>query len=311
MTEATLASLGSAKSAEQLSASGRGEPTAPPTPDAPRSDLSADIRREARRATLRALGRSLLTFVLTIVAVVVIWVGVLVVFRIPTYVGKGPIDVWNFLFAVPVAEANRAQLFGQLGVTLGHSVVGFAAGLVVALVVATAFQLNKGIEHALMPLAMLLRSVPLVAMAPVIILIFGRDFASVAVIGGIVVLFPALVNIVFGLKSASPQMNDLVSVYGGGAWTRLRKVALPSSLPEFFAAVRISVPGAITGALLAEWLAVGGGIGGAVGGYIAGAQFSAVWTAVVLVTGTALVLYNLVQILESVVLTRMGMASRI
>ena len=89
-----------------------------------------------------------------------------------------------------------------------------------------------------------------------------------------------------------------------------RKVALPSSLPEFFAAVRISVPGAITGALLAEWLAVGGGIGGAVGGYIAGAQFSAVWTAVVLVTGTALILYNLVQIVESVVLARMGMADR-
>jgi ABC-type nitrate/sulfonate/bicarbonate transport system permease component len=162
----------------------------------------------------------------------------------------------------------------------------------------------------LMPMAMLLRSVPLVAMAPVIILIFGRDFASVAVIGGIVVLFPALVNIVFGLKSASPQMNDLVTVYGGTAWTRLRKVALPSSLPEFFAAVRISVPGAITGALLAEWLAVGGGIGGSVGGYISGAQFNAVWTAVVLVTGTALVLYNLVQIIESVVLARVGMADR-
>jgi len=157
---------------------------------------------------------------------------------------------------------------------------------------------------------MLLRSVPLVAMAPVIILIFGREFATVAVIGGIVVLFPALVNIAFGLKSASPQMNDLVSVYGGSTWTQLRKVALPSSLPEFFAAVRISVPGAITGALLAEWLAVGGGIGGAVGGYMAGAQYAAVWTSVVLVTGAALLLYNIVQIVESVVLARMGMGDR-
>ena len=101
------------------------------------------------------------------------------------------------------------------------------------------------------------------------------------------------------------------AVYGGTSWTKLRKVALPSCLPEFFAAVRISVPGAITGALLAEWLAVGGGIGGAVGGYMTGAQFSAVWTAVVLVTGAALILYNIVQILESFVLTRMGMANRI
>ena len=272
--------------------------------------LEREMRREVRLSTLRALGRSVLTFVLTIVAVLILWVGSLWAFQISPYVGKGPVDVWNFLFTVPNAEANREQLFGQLGVTLGHSVVGFAAGLTVALLVAIVFQLSKGVEHALMPMAMLLRSVPLVAMAPVIILIFGREFASVAVIGGIVVLFPALVNIVFGLKSASPQMNDLVTVYGGTSWTRLRKVALPSSLPEFFAAVRISVPGAITGALLAEWLAVGGGIGGAVGGYFAAAQFSAVWTAVVLVTGTALVIYNIVQILESVALARMGMGNR-
>jgi ABC-type nitrate/sulfonate/bicarbonate transport system permease component len=292
MTEAAVARLATPKAAEQA------------------STLNAEIRRETRRSTLRALSRSLLTFLLTIVAVLVIWVGALWIFQVSAYVGKGPIDVYNFLFTLPNAEANRAQLFGQLGVTLGHSAVGFAAGLAVALLAAIVFQLSKGVEQALMPLAMLLRSVPLVAMAPVIILIFGREFASVAVIGGIVVLFPALVNIVFGLKSASPQMNDLISVYGGSAWTRLRKVALPSSLPEFFAAVRISVPGAITGALLAEWLAVGGGIGGAVGGYVNGAQFSALWTAVVLVTGTALILYNLVQIVESVVLARMGMVDR-
>ncbi|MDQ1123594.1 ABC transporter permease [Microbacterium trichothecenolyticum] len=307
MTDAAVASLSTPASEQQPSEAGR---ATPPLPEGPQSGLSADIRRATRRATRQALGRSLLTFALTIVAVLLIWVGSLALFGVSTYVGKGPLDVWNFLFTVPAAEANRTQLFGQLGVTIGHSVVGFGAGLLVALVVATAFQLSKGVEHALMPLAMLLRSVPLVAMAPVIILIFGRDFASVAVIGGIVVLFPALVNIVFGLRSVTPQMTDLVTVYGGGAWTRLRKVALPNSLPEFFAAVRISVPGAITGALLAEWLAVGGGIGGSVGGYIAGAQFSAVWTAVVLVTGTALVIYNLVQIVESVVLARMGMASR-
>ncbi|WOF22753.1 ABC transporter permease subunit [Microbacterium betulae] len=269
-----------------------------------------DVRREARRATLRALGSSVTTFVLTIVAVLVLWQGLLWAFGVTAYVGKGPLDVWNFLVTMPNAAENRAQLFGQLAVTLGDAAIGFVAGLVVALVVAMAFQLSKGIEHALMPLAMLLRSVPLVAMAPVIILIFGRSSVTVAVIGGIVVLFPALVNIVFGLRQVSPQMSDVIEVYGGNAWTALRKVALPSSLPSLLAAVRISVPGAITGALLAEWLAVGGGIGGAVGAYSSQAQFSALWTAVVLVTAAALVLYNLVAIVESVVLARMGMADR-
>lgn len=278
------------------------------TPQYPR--LNDAIRKESRKAAVKALSGAALTFVLTIVAVGVLWVGALWVFNVSPYVGKGPVDVWDYLFTVPAAEANRQQMFSQLWTTLGNAGVGFAAGLVVALLIAMLFQLSKGAEHALMPLAMLLRSVPLVAMAPVIILIFGRDFVTVAVIGGIVVLFPALVNIAFGLKSAPPQMNDLVAVYGGNAWTALRKVALPSALPSLLAAVRISVPGAITGALLAEWLAVGGGIGGAMGGYVSGAQFSALWTAVVFVTVAALVLYNLVQMLEAVVLARMGMADR-
>ena len=101
---------------------------------------------------------------------------------------------------------------------------------------------------------MLLRSVPLIAMTPVIRMIFGSGTLTIAIIAGIVVLFPALVTIVFGLRSTSPQMHDVVAVYGGSPWMALRKVDIPSALPSFFAAVRISVPGAITGALIAEWL---------------------------------------------------------
>lgn len=271
------------------------------------ADLTRQVRRQATRGVLRALGWSLLTFLLTLVAVLVLWVGILWVFQISPLIAKGPVDVWNYLVTVPAAAANRAMIAGNLAITLGHAVIGFVAGLIVAIVGAAIFQLSRGAEHALMPVAMLLRSVPLIAMAPVIVMIFGRDFWTVAVIGGIVVLFPALVNISFGLKSTSAQMNDLVEVYGGGAWTKLRKVAMPSSLPAFFAAVRISVPGAITGALLAEWLAVGSGIGGTIGGFIPQAQFAALWTSVVAVTAVSLVLYNVVQIVEDVVLARMGM----
>ncbi|MDQ0576163.1 ABC transporter permease [Agromyces albus] len=269
--------------------------------------LRKEVRAESMRSVLRALGTSVVTFLVTIVTVLVLWVGVLWALDISPYIAKGPADVWNFLFTVPDATANRAEVGDNLAVTLGDALIGFAAGLAVALLGAIVFQLSKGVEHALMPVAMLLRSVPLIAMAPVIIMIFGRDYWTVAVMGGIVVLFPALVSIAFGLKSASPQMNDVITVYGGTSVTALRKVALPSSLPSFFAAVRISVPGAITGALLAEWLATGEGIGGSVGGYITQAQFSALWASVVVVTAVSLVLYNVVQIVENVVLTRMGM----
>jgi ABC-type nitrate/sulfonate/bicarbonate transport system permease component len=268
------------------------------------------IRRESTRQAGRALGRSLLTFALTLVVVLVLWVGAIELFGISSYVAKGPADVWAYLVTDDDAGEHVALLRDELGVSLTDAFIGFVAGLVVALLAATAFRLSKGVEHALMPVAMLLRSVPLIALAPLIILVFGRDVTTVAVVAGIVVLFPALVNIVFGLHSASPQMLDVVTVYGGNRWTTLRKVALPASAPSFFAAVRISVPGALTGALLVEWLATGDGIGSTIQTAYSQVQFSLVWSAVVVVTAVSLVLYNAVQVVESIVLSRMGMTSR-
>lgn len=163
-----------------------------------------------------------------------------------------------------------------------------------------------------MPLALLLRSVPLVAIAPVIILITGRGTAaSVAVIGSIVVLFPALASILFGLSRASPQSLDLVHVYGGGRFAQLRKVNIPGALPSLFAAARVSVPGAVTGALLAEWLSTGTGIGGMIQKFTAQARFDDLWASVAVITLVTLVLYNLVQIVENVILARMGMATTV
>jgi ABC-type nitrate/sulfonate/bicarbonate transport system permease component len=269
-----------------------------------------EIRRGATRAVLRAFGRSLLTSALTLVVVLVLWIGAIELFGISSYVAKGPADVWEHLVTGEGAGEHLALLRDQLGVTLVHALTGFVAGLVVALLGATAFRLSTGVEHALMPVAMLLRSVPLIALAPLIILVFGRDVTTVAVVAGIVVLFPALVNIAFGLRSASPQVLDVVTVHGGSSWTALRKVALPASAPSFFAAVRISVPGALTGALLVEWLATGDGIGSTIQTAYSQVQFSLVWSAVVLVTAVSLVLYNLVQVVESIVLSRMGMAPR-
>ncbi|WP_084127452.1 ABC transporter permease [Demequina sp. NBRC 110054] len=270
-------------------------------------NLADDVKRQARRATLKALGSSLLTFLLTLVGVAVMWQMILIVSDLSPYVAKGPADVWNFFFVEEEAAANRAEIMGNLAVTLGDAVIGFVAGLLIALLGAIGFRLSKGFEHAMMPIALLLRSVPLVAFAPIIIMIFGREFATVAVMGGIVVLFPALVNIAFGLQQASQQTLEVVQVYGGGSIKQLTKVALPASLPAFFAAVRVSVPGAITGALLAEWLATGSGIGGVINGYSTSAKFDELWASVVVVTLVSLVLYNLVAILENTVLTRMGM----
>jgi len=257
-------------------------------------------------AIRRSLGRSVLNALATIVIVLALWWAVVSLTGISPYVAKGPAEVWEFLFSADDAAANRADLWPLVGQTVQDAALGFGVGMLVALVLAVAFSLSKAIEAGVMPLALLLRSVPLVAIAPVIILITGRGTAaSVAVIGSIVVLFPALASILFGLSRASKESLDLVHVYGGG------RLAQPGALPSLFAAARVSVPGAVTGALLAEWLSTGQGIGGMIVKFTATARFDDLWASVAIITLLTLVLYNLVQIVETLVLTRMGMTTSV
>jgi ABC-type nitrate/sulfonate/bicarbonate transport system permease component len=256
------------------------------------------------RAFWEAFSPLIVSFAVAIVA----WEAFLRFFDINPLVGKPPADVWEYLVTSPEAAANRQLVLDPLLVTLKDASYGFVIGMIGAVIVAISFVLYPAAEQAFMPLAMLLRSVPLVAMTPIITLIFGRGVAGIAIIGGIVVFFPALVTIVFGLRSVHPQTRDLVLAYGGSKSTVLRKVSFPTALPALFAAARISVPAAITGALVAEWLATGQGTGGAILRDIGAFGYDHLWASIVLLTAISVVLYTFVGLLEQIVLAKYGPA---
>ena len=262
------------------------------------------VKRDAAKQTAKVVYESLINTGISLVVVILLWMFALWALDVTPYIGKGPLEVFNWLFLDEKSPENQQLVQVALGQTLFDASIGFAFGLFFATLVAVLFTMSKSLEQALMPIAMLLRSVPLIAMAPILILIFGREQATVAVMGAIVVLFPALVNIVFGLRSASAAMIDVATVYGANKFAALRYVAFPSSLPSFFAAVKISVPGAITGALLVEWLATGQGIGYGIISAVGRAKTNEVWAYVVVITVVSILLYNLVGLLEGYVLKR-------
>lgn len=268
------------------------------------------VRRERIQNQLKLLAEGVSNTLVSLLIVMILWVAGLWAFNVTPYIGKGPLDVFNYLFLDESAAEHQLLIWNALGQTMIDALIGFSFGLLFATVVAVLFTLSKGIEQALMPIAMLLRSVPLIAMAPILILIFGRQQATVAVMGAIVVLFPALVNIVFGLRSATSAMLDVATVYGANKIAALRYVAFPSSLPSFFAAVKISVPGAITGALLVEWLATGQGIGYGIISAVGRAKTNEVWAYVVVITVVSILLYNLVGLLENYILSKFGQGQR-
>lgn len=258
----------------------------------------------------RRIGVSVLTLLISTVVLLVAWYALLRLFDVDAFVGKRPLDVYDYLFSVPKAAENRSAIEAALKITLTDSVTGFVTGVVAAVVVASLFTVLRPLEFVFMPLAMLLRSVPLVAMAPLIGILFGRGLGGQAAIGGVVVFFPVLVNAATGLRSASPQAIDVIRVNGGSKWTALRKVAIPSALPNLFAAIRISVPGAVIGAMLYEWLFSGTGMGAEIFRANSQVQYNKVWSIVVVVTFTSILLYTLVSIVETLVLAKYPRSTR-
>lgn len=267
--------------------------------------------RELAMRFLRSLG----LLVISVAVILGLWLAFLWITGVSSFIAKNPVDVWHYFFGGAVdssvvtaeqASANRHLIWGNLGVTAWDAVWGYLAGTVIAIVVSIVIVTSRVLERAFMPIAVALRSVPLVAMVPLIALVFGRGLMSVTVIAGIVTFFPTLVNVVVGLRAAPSLSVDVVIAYGGGTSQVLRKVALPAALPSLFASARIAAPAALLGAVIAEWLATGKGLGALMLNSTTTSAYDTLWAAVVVLTLVSILVYGVIALVESAVLARFG-----
>ena len=236
-------------------------------------------------ALLWQITKFLGSLVTSFVLILVIWWLFLLAFPdIGPIIGRTPVQVFQYLFTEPGAADARSEIFDNLAITLTDAAIGFVVGMTAALLVAALFVVSRPAAQTFMPIAMLLRSVPLVAMTPLITLVVGRGIGVVAVMGGIVVFFPALVMIMTGLANAPTQINDVIAVYGGNRWTALRRSAIPSAVPSLFSAAKISVPGALVGATVAEWLGTNKGLGATLQQALPAAAYNELWASVLVLS---------------------------
>lgn len=288
--------------------------TATSPPIAPASGRRLGLHLLPPDFALRA-AKSLALLVISFALVIGVWWGFITFAHVSSFVAKNPIDVLHYMFGGAVdqtvvsgskAAANRHEIWGKLGRTALDATWGYLAGTAVAVAVAMSVVMSRVVERTLMPVAIALRSIPLVAMTPLIALIFGRGVWAVTVIAGIVTFFPTLVNVVVGLRSAPTQAIDVVHAYGGSSWTIIRKVALLAALPSLFASARIAAPLALLGAVLAEWLATGQGLGGLMLTSTTTSAYDTLWAAVVVITIVSVLVYGIISLIESAVLSIFG-----
>lgn len=236
--------------------------------------------------------------------IVLLWWAFLELADISPFVGKTPLVVWQYLVTDEEAAVNRAAVFDGLAITVHDAVIGYVFGLGGAALVAIAFALLPALATTFMPVAMVLRTFPLVALTPLIILAVGRGDAGLATIGFIVVFFAALVTISFGIAGAPREALDVVRVFGGRRVAQVFKVALPSALPAFFTAARIAIPQALSAALIAEWLITGTGSGSQLMQAAGTSQYDTLWAVAVVLIAVATVVYTIVTAVEEIVLSR-------
>ena len=276
------------------------DPVLQATRDAPRRTRE---RRSAGEWLVTA-GRKVLTAIISLAVILFVWIGFLKLFHVSPFIGRTPMDVWRYLTSSDTGPQARSALIHNSNTTLRDAFIGLAAGTAAAVVCAILFNLSRPIEQSFMPVAMVLRSVPLVAMTPLIALVFGRGLMCVTVIAGIVTFFPTLVNVTLALRSTPRASIDLFQAYGSNRWTMLRKAQMPSALPALFASLRIAAPLALVGAVLVEFLVTGTGLGYLIETSMTQSVYNQLWAAVALVTMFSIVLYTMIAAVERRVLER-------
>ena len=160
------------------------------------------------------------------IGLIVLWQAIISVFGVPGYIAPGPIEVLKTF----VDKGDILWL--NFWPTLFEALSGFILGNGIAILLAIWFVHNQLAERAFYPIAVFINTIPIIAVAPILVLIFGNGYTPKIVIAALICFFPTLVNMVRGLKAVSPATMELMRVLSASKREILWKIRLQSSLPS-------------------------------------------------------------------------------
>jgi NitT/TauT family transport system permease protein len=214
--------------------------------------------------------------------------------NLPAFILPSPAEVWaRFLKA-----AADGSLFVHAAVTLLEIVLGLGVGVLLATVLGYLVARSRVLERALSPYLVASQAVPLVAIAPLLVIWFGPGMFSKVLICSLIVFFPVLVNTIVGVRAVPPALHDLMRSYHAARRDILFKLEVPSALPIFLGGLRIGATLSVIGAVVGELVGADSGLGFLInvgrGQYDTALVFVALFTLMALALG----LYGLVILVE-------------
>lgn len=154
-------------------------------------------------------------------------------------------------------------ILGYMWPTVKVTLLGLSTAVILGVFVAVLMNLSRGIERSLFPYAVLLQTVPILAITPLLTELFGEELGVRLVVTVLVAIFPVITNMHYGLQSTDRSLHDLFSLNHANRWTRLIKLEFPSALPSLMTGIRIASGSAVIGSVVADFFFVKGekGIG--------------------------------------------------
>ena len=296
------------------------------------------------RARLRSVGRALgsrrarLAY-LTVIVVLLVWEGGKFLFgdpcRYKNLFGTGVNILWKPPFrlaffddidlphvwsiaAAFLAPWQRGQpltlwqyLAGAALYTWREAALGFVAGALLGLLLATFFVHSRLAERALVPYVIASQTIPIIALAPMIVFAFGQSVTSVVIVATYLTFFPVTIAMIRGLRSFDPRALELMRSYAASRREVYWRLRLPSSLPYLFIALKIAATASIVGAIIGEGPGgIPNGLGRVIvtfnGYYITGPE--KLWAAIIASSILGLVFYGLIALAEHLTLRGRGPA---
>jgi len=254
------------------------------------------VRFEPRSPVLRRLIDIVVPTVFG-VAVLVLWEGIVRGFSIPSVLLPPPSMIWARIAAsVPILWADFQQTFLK-AVLIGYA-LGCGAGFVVAILIDRSPFLQRG----LLPLGNFVSALPIIGVAPIMVMWFGFDWPSKAAVVIIMTFFPMLVNTVQGLAASSAIDRDLMRTYAASYWQTLFKLRLPAAAPFIFNALKINSTLALIGAIVAEFFGTPiVGMGFRISTEVGRMNVDMVWAEIAVAAVAGSVFYGVVSLAERAV----------
>ena len=205
---------------------------------------------------------------------------------------------------------SKRSLIYHGGITLGATAAGFLIGAILGILLAVGIVHSRVMDLSVMPWAVVSQTIPIVALAPMIIVVLYSigvgGLLPKAIISAYLSFFPVVVGMVKGLRSPDAMQLDLLRTYNASRWQAFWMLRLPSSAPYLFASLKIGVAASLVGAIVGELPVQRGGLGARMLGGSYYGQTEQLWAALVVATAMAAALVWVIGRIEARTLRRMG-----